>query len=95
MKSSGEIGFRCYFCYHGLCDDFNPVLMKSFSDPIQINGMKLLDNLSEAGMQHLMALDRRALTLWGEAIGKTTPLRMKNICLYNVSISSGPFTGSE
>ena len=74
--------------------------MKSFSDPIQINGMKLLDNLSEAGMQHLMALDRRVLTLWGEAIGKTTPLRMKNICLYNVStfwprISSGPFTGSQ
>ena len=72
-----------------------PVLMKSFSDPIQINGMKLLDNLSEAGMQQLMALDRRVLTLWGEAIGKTTPLRMKNICLYNVSISSGPLTGSE
>ena len=62
-----------------------------FSDPIQINGMKLLDNLSGAGMQHMMALERRAINLWGEAISKTVPFRMKKTCLFNVSTSSGPF----
>ena len=73
VKSSGEIGFRCYFCYHGLRDDFYPVLIKKFSDPIQINGMKLLDNLSEAGMQHLMALNRRALNRLYSLFGDRDP----------------------
>jgi len=60
---------------------------KSFdsSDPIQINGIKLLGNASEASMKHLKAMERRALKLWGEATGKTIPLRMKKICMYNVS----------
>ena len=56
-----------------------------FSDPIQINGIKLLGNASEASLKHLKAMERRALKLWGEATGKTIPLRMKKICMYNVS----------
>ena len=54
---------------------------------IQINGIKLLGNASEASMKHLKAMERRALKLWGEATGKTIPLRMKKICMYNVSTS--------
>ena len=36
-------------------------------------------------MKHLKAMERRAIKLWGEATGKTIPLRMKKICMYNVS----------
>ena len=49
-------------------------------------------------MQHLKALDRRAINLFGESFGKTMPLRMKKVCLFNVSTNSiygfnlrGPF----
>ena len=65
------------------------VLIEIFlsSDPIQINGVKLLGNASEASMKHLKAMERRAIKLWGEATGKTIPLRMKKICMYNVSLS--------
>ena len=59
-----------------------------FSDPIQINGIKLLDNLSGASMNHFMAMERRAINLWGDATSKTVPLRMKKVCLFNVSTNS-------
>lgn len=56
------------------------------SDPIQINGIKLLGNASDASLKHLKAMERRAIKLWGEATGKTIPLRMKKICMYNFPI---------
>ena len=59
----------------------------NFSDAVQINGIKLLGNASEASMEHLKAMERRAINLWGEATGKTIPLRLKKICMYNVSMS--------
>ena len=52
------------------------------------NGVKLLEDFSEVSMQHLMALDRRTINLWGESSGKTIPIRMKRDCIYNVSSSS-------
>ena len=55
------------------------------SDPVQINGVKLIGNASEASMEHLKAMERRAINLWGETIGKTLPVRQKKICMYNVS----------
>ena len=58
------------------------------SDPIQINGIKVVDDYSEVSMQHLMALDRRTINLWGEATGKTMAFRMKKVCMYNVSTRS-------
>ena len=57
-----------------------------FSDAVQINGIKLLGDASEASMEHFKAMDRRAINLWGNATGKTIPLRLKKICMYNVSI---------
>ena len=63
-------------------------MLPILSDPIQINGIKLVDDWSEVSMQHLKALDRRAINLWGEATGKTFPIRMKKVCLFNVSTSS-------
>ena len=68
--------------------NFYHTLIFVFSDPIQINGVKLLENFSEVSMQHLMALDRRTINLWGESSGKTIPIRMKKDCIYNVSTSS-------
>ena len=65
-----------------------PCVLPFFSDPIQINGVKLLEDFSEVSMQHLMALDRRTINLWGESSGKTIPIRMKRDCIYNVSSSS-------
>ena len=56
----------------------------SFSDAVQINGIKLLGNASEASMEHLKAMERRAINFWGEATGKTIPLRLKKVCMYNV-----------
>ena len=56
-----------------------------FSDPVQRNGIKLLGNASEASMEHLKAMERRAINLWGEATGRNIPLRIKKICMYNVS----------
>ena len=50
--------------------------------------MKLVDDYSEMSMQHLMALDRRTINLWGEATGKTLSFRMKKDCILNVSTSS-------
>ena len=70
----------CHLTYWRLDSNFT-----IFSDPIQINGIKLLGNASEASLKHLKAMERRALKLWGEATGKTIPLRMKKICMYNVS----------
>ena len=58
----------------------------SFSDAVQINGIKLLGNASEASMEHLKAMERRAINFWGEATGKTIPLRLKKVCMYNVSM---------
>ena len=55
------------------------------SDPVQINGVKLIGNASDASMEHLKAMERRAMNLWGETIGKTIPVRQKKICMYNVS----------
>ena len=63
-------------------------MLPILSDPIQINGIKLVDDWSEVSMQHLKALDRRAINLWGESFGKTMPIRMKKVCLFNVSTSS-------
>ena len=57
-----------------------------YSDPIQINGVKLVGNATGASLKHLKAMERRAIKLWGEATGKTIPLRMKKICMYNVCI---------
>lgn len=56
------------------------------SDPIQINGIKLIGNATGASMRHLKAMERRAIKLWGEATGKTIPLRMKKLCMYNFPI---------
>ena len=56
----------------------------SFSDAVQINGIKLLGNASEASMEYLKAMERRAINFWGDATGKTIPLRLKKVCMYNV-----------
>jgi len=54
-------------------------------DPVQISGIKLLGNFDGLGLKHVRAMERRALKLWGQATGKTIPLRMKKICMINVS----------
>ena len=59
-----------------------------FSDPIQINGLKWLDDHSESSLQHLKALDRRTINLLGEVTAKTFPIRIKKECIFNVSTSS-------
>ena len=50
--------------------------------------MKLIDDYSEVSMQYLMAIDRRTINFWGEATGKTFAIRMKKVCLFNVSTNS-------
>ena len=54
--------------------------------------MKVVDDYSEVGMQHLMALDRRTINLWGEATGKTMSFRMKKDCIFNVSNNRDQFS---
>ena len=74
------------FCYSGWKMYVWLLINCSFSDAIQINGVKLLGNASEASMEHLKAMERRAINFWGEATGKTIPLRLKKVCMYNVSM---------
>jgi len=52
-------------------------------DPVQISGIKLLGNFDGLQLKHVRAMERRALKLWGQATGKTIPLRMKKICMIN------------
>ena len=74
------------FCYSGWKKQVGLSIYCSFSDAVQINGIKLLGNASEASMEHLKAMERRAINFWGEATGKTIPLRLKKVCMYNVRI---------
>ena len=45
----------------------------------------MMGNFEGVSLKHVRSMDRRALKLWGQATGKTIPLRMKKICMLNVS----------
>ena len=78
----------CIKVVSGIQDRSDQTISSIFSDPIQINGLKLLDDHSEVSLQHLTAIDRRTINLMGEVTAKTFPIRIKKECIFNVSTSS-------
>lgn len=55
------------------------------NEHVQCRGVKFIGNLEGGSFSHLKKMERKAVRLWGKTIGKTIPLRMKKMVIFNVS----------